>query len=211
MKAKAKTLLSLTFVILMFLSFTAFRLVVSEPLTFFELGQNPEATMLKYAPYLEDDTITHAPRRSLFYTDGEVVGYLTLPALSMYERPIYYGANSINTNWQITTSGYSGGWDLFGDPGVANIGAHNYQLFSNLPTLAEGDIVLVETEDGVYIYEVSGTAIYDADTDDWDEVAYRACPAGSVVLMTCWPVDAVETEDRYLVYTQLVSGTLFDL
>lgn len=176
--------------------------------TFTMLSQDANATMEKYAGYWDDTTIISKPTQTGQYHDGEIVATITIPQMGFYEMPIYYGANDVNNNWQITTPGYVGGWDMFGERGRSAVGAHNYQLFTELPVMVPGEKFIVETAGEVFVYEVTGSHIYDHLKEDWGAVAYQAAELYSVTLMTCYPIEqgAAATKDMYLVYSRMVRG-----
>lgn len=201
----------LCLIVLGCLSLLGFAPMAQQPLTFTMLRQDPEATMEKYAAYWADTTITQSAEPAAAYRNGDVVGTITIPKMDYYEMPIYYGSDTVNTNWQITTAGYLGNWDMFGEPGRAVVGAHNYQLFTQLPVLEPGDRFLIETEQDIFVYEVTGHTVFDHETDDWTQVAYESAEPYSVDLMTCYPIEpgAATDGDMYIVYSRMVRGTQF--
>ncbi|MEG0764239.1 MAG: sortase [Oscillospiraceae bacterium] len=206
MKRKLFLLVYFTFGLISILLFDK---MAVNPITFTQAAQNPKETMLKYKDVWEDNTIVTKSKSNIEYTEGEIVGTLTIPKLEYYERPIYYGSNNFNNNWQVTTPGYIGNWGMFGDMRCAALGAHNYQLFSKLPSLEKGDLFIVETKTDTYVYEVIGAKIFDHTKDDWNKVAFINSEPHSTTLMTCYPVDAVVTKDMYLVYSKMKKGTVF--
>lgn len=173
--------------------------------------QNPTDTIEKYKDMWTDRTIVEKDAIPFHYNSGDMVGTITIPKMDYYEMPIYYGSNEINNNWQITTLGHLGNWDMFGEKGCAAVGAHNYQLFSTLPLLEKGDLFLIETEHDIFIYEVIGYHIYNHEVDDWYKVSYQDAEDYSVNLMTCWPIQQENeaSEDTYIVYSKMVKGTKY--
>ena len=210
MKIKLFIALCITLSLMAVLGFDRFAI---DAFTFTQSRQNAEATMEKYKDVWEDRTINEAPNPypSLNLESGKIVGTITIPKMDYYEMPIYYGSNKFNNNWQISTAGYLGNWNMFGEEGRAVVGAHNYQLFTRLPELQEGDLFLIETEQEIFIYEVLGNRIYDHLVDDWNEVAYQDSQPYSVTLMTCYPIiqGAEATQDMYMVYSKMVKGTVY--
>lgn len=89
------------------------------------------------------------------------------------------------------------------------MGAHNYQLFKDLPSLQVNDKILIETPFDRYVYVVESYDIYHHKTDDWNKKATKHSMDSALNLMTCYPLDAVKTEDMYIVYTYLQKGTIF--
>lgn len=186
-----------------------FPVVAQNPTTFAQLVQNKEKTLEKYKNIWNDTTIREINTKSPEYKLGEQIGTLTIPKMNIYEMPIYYGADDINNNWQITAPGHFGNWGIFGEKPVTALGGHNYQLFYDLPKLEIGDKFIVETYFDTFIYEVTGTAIYESGKHDWTELAFENKEPYSVDLLTCYPIAKVVTNDMYIVYTKMVKGTKF--
>ncbi|MEG2982529.1 MAG: sortase [Raoultibacter sp.] len=182
---------------------------VINPVTFTQLAQDPAATMAKYQDVWNDTTVHEAPTREKIYAVGDVVGTVTIPKLEIYEMPIYYGTTDENKNWQITTPGYIGNWQLFGEAGMAALGAHNYQLFSELEKLGVGEKIIVETIDDTYVYVVQEADVYDHTKQDWAEAVYTGKEPYSIDLLTCYPANVLDTQDRYVVYATMQKGTIF--
>lgn len=165
----------------------------------------------KYKDDWDNQTILHTKQKQQNFKLGDIVGIITIPKMELYELPIYNGATKSNTHWQISTPGHFGNYALFGEQGVSVVGAHNYQLFKNLPSLQKNDKILIETSIDHYVYVVEDIAIYHHGIDDWATMATKHSKDASLNLMTCYPIDAVNTEDMYIVYTYLQKGTIFDL
>ena len=205
-------IVSLLYVILAIVACIGFNPFARDAITYTMLTQSKEETIEKYEDVWGQRIIQTVPQDNpMVYVAGEIVGTITIPRMDYYETPIYYGSDEINNNWQITTPGYIGNWDMFGEDGVSVVGAHNYQLFSNIELLEIGDLFIIETSDDMFIYEVSGTAIYDHSKDNWRELSYDNANPFSVTLMTCYPIEqgAEATKDTYLVYSKLVHGTKY--
>lgn len=188
-----------------------FKPFAQDAITFTILSQEPEKTIKKYEDVWDDREIKEVPATERTFKSGEIVGRITIPAMEYYEMPVYYGSDKINNNWQITTVGYEGNWDMFGEDGVATVGAHNYQLFKTLDVMKPGDLFLIETDDDIYIYEATRIDIYDHTKDDWTKLTYDEAERYSVNLMTCYPIvqGAEATLDTYIVYSKMVSGTKY--
>ena len=158
------------FAVMVVLAIALFPVLAKEASTFTGARQNREQTMTKYESSWTDNQIITKNFQKNEYLNGEITGYITIPAMDIYELPVYYGENDINNNWQITTAGYLGNWGMLTDKKAACIGAHNYQLFQTLPKLKAGDKFIVENETDIYVYEVTGTAVYVAAKDDWRHI-----------------------------------------
>lgn len=186
-----------------------FSTLAMEPLTFSQWSMNKEETLKKYKDDWDLTEINYTEEKTSNFELGDVVGTITIPRMEIYELPIYYGSNEINNNWQVTTPGHLGNYAVFGEQGVSVVGAHNYQLFKELPNLQVKDKILIETSIDRYVYVVEDTDVYHHEIDDWNSLATRQFSAAALNLMTCYPIDAIKTDDMYIVYTSLQKGTLF--
>ncbi|MDE6182424.1 MAG: sortase, partial [Eubacteriales bacterium] len=186
-----------------------FPVVAQHPTTFAEMVQDKEKTLEKYRDIWNDTTIREVNIAAPDYELGEHIGSVTIPRMEIYEMPIYYGADDINNNWQITAPGHFGNWGIFGEKAVTALGGHNYQLFYDLPKMQVGDKFIVETDFDIFIYEVTGSAIYESGKHDWSDLTFNGKEPYSVDLLTCYPIQKVVTNDMYIVYTKMVKGTKF--
>lgn len=201
--------------IVTFLLFVAINLLciyygVIEQTTFTQRRQDPQKTMEKYQAYWDDSTIEERDRPPQKYELGDVVGTITIPELEIYEIPIYYGDSNENKNWQLTTPGREDGWQLFGEYGMTAVGAHNYQLFSELPKMETGDRFLVETQDGIFVYVVQSETVFNHEKSQWIDTVYLGKEPYSTSLLTCYPTNVIDTKDRYIVYATMQRGIKFN-
>lgn len=181
-----------------------------EDVTFSQLKQNSVATIKKYKNYWNNETIKTQILTKQWYEDGDIIATLTIPNLDIYELAIYYGVDDENKNWQITTPTSNGNWQMFGEYGSSLVGAHNNQLFKNLPNLKVGDKFIIETPVDVYVYEVKQKTIYRHDKgNSWEDIVYNGKEPYSTNLVTCYPVGEMLTKDRYIIYATLQRGTIF--
>lgn len=186
-----------------------FPFVASKSTTFAQVLQDKEKTLEKYKSIWNSTKIVEIDAKAPQYKLGDRIGTLTIPKMDLYEMPIYYGEDTINNNWQITAPGKYGNWGIFGEKAVTALGGHNYQLFSELPYLEEGDKFIVELDYDTYVYEVTGNVIYDATKDNFSDMTFNGKEPYSVDLLTCYPIDKVVTDDMYIVYSKMVKGTKF--
>lgn len=142
------------------------------------------------------------------YSKGDKVAIVTIPRLGIYREAIVYGLDGKELKEQVSTLGYSGGWGMFGDCSPAEVGAHNYELFKYLPKMEEGDTIIIENDIDTYTYEVIGKMIFDNTKDNWKEDVYLKSEPYSLSLITCYPIEKKETDDRYIVFTKLIGGTI---
>lgn len=183
-----------------------FQTFAEQQITFTDAKQNPKRTIEKYRDIWKDERILTKKEPLKEYQYGEVIASITIPTLQLYELNVYYGSDPINNNWQITSPGHIGNWGNIGEKYPSAIGAHNYQLFKNLPDLKIGDRFIVENEADIYVFEVVSTFIYRAGQQEWEEM-YHDLEPYSLVLMTCYPLNVMESPDRYIVNTRMVRGT----
>lgn len=202
-------LISFAAISIMLLCTCLFPIYAEDPITFSQLKMDKEKTMSKYKDDWNDTTVKYALTTET-YTSGSQVATITIPRMDIYEFPVYYGSNPVNNDWHITTPGPLGNWSMFGESGVSCVGAHNYQLFKNLPSLEKGDKILIETSNDRYVYVVESTAVYNHNIDNWNKTATHHTNDYALNLMTCYPMDAVKTDDMYIVYTNLQKGTVFN-
>lgn len=142
------------------------------------------------------------------YEKGEHIGLISIPRLELFNEEILYALDGEDLKNKISTAGYLGGWSMFGDKGPSTIGAHNYQLFKDLPSMQVGDIIHVKNDVGIYTYEVIDTMIFDNSEDSWKEDVYERSRDYSVTLMTCYPIKEKNTEDMFIVFTKLIGGKI---
>lgn len=142
------------------------------------------------------------------YEKGENVGVVSIPRLGLFNEEILYALDGEELKNKVSTAGYLGGWSMFGDKGPSTIGAHNYELFKQLPNIQVGDIIHIKNDVGVYTYEVIDTMIFDNSEDNWKEDVYKRSRDYSVTLMTCYPIEKRNTEDMFIVFTKLIGGEI---
>ena len=142
------------------------------------------------------------------YEKGECVGLVSIPRLELFNEEILYALDGEELKNKVSTAGYLGGWGMFEDKEPATIGAHNYELFKKLPNIEIGDIIHIKNDIGIYTYEVTDTMIFDNSEDSWKEDVYKRSRDYSVTLMTCYPIGERNTEDMFIVFTELIGGKI---
>jgi sortase A len=92
-----------------------------------------------------------------------------------------------------------------GEPGIAVYSAHRDTHFRFLKDVVNGDVVNVTRRDGkAFRYRVTGTSVVRFDAPGIDPRA----PGKSIVLSTCWPLDAATQGPlRYLVHGEIIETT----
>lgn len=102
---------------------------------------------------------------------------------------------------------YFGG-HIPGDQGTIMVCAHCHTHFRTLEKTKVGDVFEIETNYGDYVYRVTQTKIIPAtDTTSYDfSLDYE-----NLLIYTCYPLNTLKARtERFLVYCELVSGTLID-
>ena len=103
--------------------------------------------------------------------------------------------------------GVSGGCSIIGD--------HNYQTGKYFGNLRVGSKIYIKTPYGQFLYQVSKTSygyttgpeIY---TNDGIGMVTTAKSKGinGIILYTCYPFNSASTSQRYLVFAELIDGTI---
>ena len=102
----------------------------------------------------------------------------------------------------------------FGIPGgITAVGDHNTQTGYMWGRAKIGDRLYADTSYGQFIYEVTrtGYAVVSGSTFLMDEGDFAYGPNSSfqgLVLFTCYPFDALETDRRFIVFAKLIDGTV---
>ncbi|MCI8541136.1 MAG: sortase [Erysipelotrichaceae bacterium] len=99
-----------------------------------------------------------------------------------------------------------GQYESSGIPGMGKpilLAGHNGTHFKQLRYFEVGDQIQMDTEYGSFVYEVTHTEIMNA--ADFDPTVL-AEDNERLILYCCYPFDSLQTQERYFVYAQKVSG-----
>ncbi len=120
---------------------------------------------------------------------------------TVYVIPLYFGDKPATLR---RGAGHYMGSHFPGESSTILVSGHNNTFFNCLQYVKTGDLIKLETNYGVYVYEVTETAIKaNTDSSAYDLSATEE----NLVLYTCYPFDMLGlTPNRYFVYTRLVSG-----
>ncbi len=117
--------------------------------------------------------------------------------------PLYFGDSDMAL---LYGAGQYAGSSLPGYGSPILIGGHNTTYFSPLENVAVGDIFKIETNYGLYQYQVTSTSIVkDSDVDS----AYSLSGGEQLILYTCYPFVTVTPgtkTQRMFVYANKISG-----
>lgn len=141
----------------------------------------------------EHSIAAHAPQKPWPWADMAPVARVGLKRLGVDRIVLGSGsgqAMAFGPTW------LAGGARL-GAPGVAVLAAHRDTHFRFLEQVRAGDVIYVETLDGVVeYYRVTGAEIV-----RWDRFAVADTPFSRLALSTCYPFGAVTGGPlRYIVY-----------
>lgn len=152
-----------------------------------------EENVEKVIPVLEDGILTNYP------TFGTKYATLKIPGIGL-EQPVYYGAN--NT---ILNSGIAHDQNSYfpGEGGSVIYAGHNFStILADLPNLVEGDQIIIDSNYGIFEYEVFGSKIIK--DIDVEEVPIQK-DKEMLMIYTCWPINNFgRSTERYVVYANLV-------
>lgn len=140
--------------------------------------------------------------------EGGVFAILHIPAFGEgYQVPIAEGTDKAS----ILDVGMAGHYDFTQMPGeLGNFGIAGHRqthgaIFHSVPDLKDGSVVIVETADAWYVYEVDGREIVSPNDGDvlWPVPRdYTVEPTEAKLTMTtCHPMWS--TKERYIVYSTL--------
>ena len=135
-----------------------------------------------------------------FPSVGDKYGILTIEGTEV-NADLYFGDG--RRELRLGLGQYNGSC-FPGTGGTVLISGHNNSAFKDLKSAKVGDKVSLRTNYGMYVYEITGTAI----KKNTDKTAYDLFKdEENLVLYTCYPFDKLGiTADRYFVYGKIVSG-----
>jgi len=139
----------------------------------------------------------------ILYSDypqtGDTIGILTIPALKQ-EFSILQGTGNEELKKGV---GHFIQSVLPGQEDNCVLSGHNDTVFSQIEKLVLGDLLIVETSEGIFFYEVSSTRIVDKD----DKTVIVPTDAAVLTLTTCYPFITIgDAPDRYIVIANLIKN-----
>lgn len=131
------------------------------------------------------------------YTDGEVIGEIYFPKLDT-RAAILEGTERPQLK---KGAGHYEGSSAVGAAGNSVLAGHRDTVFRGLGRLDKHDLIEVETADGKFIYEVTGSVIVDGE----ERGAIKDSDDAILTLITCYPFTYVgSAPDRYLLSAVLL-------
>lgn len=135
---------------------------------------------------------------------GEKYGVISCERLGI-NADLYMGDNNKILN--VGAGTYTGG-KIPGDQGTIMIAAHCHTFFRTLEKAQVGDEFTIVTTYGDYVYRATEIKVVPAtDTECYDfTLDYE-----NLIVYTCFPLNTLLSRtQRFMVYCELVSGTLID-
>ncbi|MFD1862812.1 class D sortase [Planococcus chinensis] len=133
---------------------------------------------------------------------GEETASLIIPKLEK-KYSVFWGADE-ETLKQGVGMFISSLTTVPGGNGHTVLSGHRDTVFTGLGELEESDVLMIEYDSGVYVYEITGTWI----THEDDRSVIVAKDESTLTLTTCYPFDYIGyAADRYIVQAKLVSAS----
>lgn len=137
------------------------------------------------------------PPSSTTYTDGDIIGEVYFPRLN---KRVAILEGTGRSQLKKGAGHYEGSADI-GTDGNSVLAGHRDTVFRGLGDLQVQDLIELETADGKFIYEVTGSLIVDGD----ERGAIKPSETPVLTLITCYPFSYVgSAPDRYLLSAALL-------
>lgn len=133
------------------------------------------------------------------YTEGEVIGEIYFPKLDKRVAILEgTGRTALKKG-----AGHDEGSAAIGSTGNSVLAGHRDTVFRSLGDLQVSDIIELETADGKFTYEITGSRIVDAEARG----AIKPSEEAVLTLITCYPFSYVgSAPDRYLLSARLIAS-----
>lgn len=133
------------------------------------------------------------------YTEGEVIGEIYFPKLDK-RVAILEGTGRAELK---KGAGHDEGSAAIGSSGNSVLAGHRDTVFRSLGELEKQDLIELETADGKFTYEVTGSRIVDGQTRG----AIKQSDDPALTLITCYPFSYIgPAPDRYLLSAKLIAS-----
>lgn len=133
------------------------------------------------------------------YTEGEVIGEIYFPKLDK-RVAILEGTGRAALK---KGAGHDEGSAAIGSSGNSVLAGHRDTVFRSLGDLEVSDIIELETADGKFTYEITGSRIVDREARG----AIKPSEEAVLTLITCYPFSYVgSAPDRYLLSAKLIAS-----
>ncbi|QSF44913.1 sortase [Paenibacillus tianjinensis] len=144
-----------------------------------------------------DDSSASTSQPGTTYTEGEVIGEIYFPSLNK-RVAILEGTQRPQLK---RGAGHYTGSAVVGTSGNSVLAGHRDTVFRGLGSLKEHDLIEIETVDGKFVYEVTGSTIVDGE----ERGAIKESDTPILTLITCYPFSYVgSAPERYLLSASLI-------
>lgn len=135
---------------------------------------------------------------------GDRVGTISLPSLGL-SWPIFEGT----TDEQLARGvGHYVGSVLPGLNDNSILSGHRTSVFNRIGELKINDLILVQTQPGIFTYQVRGFEIVDRS----DQTVIGPAPTAVLTLTTCYPFNSLtRTTQAFIVEADLINTVISDL
>lgn len=146
-----------------------------------------------------------APDQVVHYADtynlGDEIGTITLPSLEL-SWPIFQGTEEAQLAIGV---GHFIGSVLPGLNDNSILSGHRTSVFNRIGELQINDLILVQTEPGIFTYQVRGFEIVDRS----DQTVIGPSPKAMLTLTTCYPFNSLTaTTEAFIVEADLIRTVL---
>jgi LPXTG-site transpeptidase (sortase) family protein len=126
------------------------------------------------------------------------LGILTAPTIGL-RAPVVQGTGNSQLDVAV---GHNPASAMPGEPGTSVLAAHDVTWFTDIDALAVGQSLVYEDNCATYHFEVTSRAVVTSGAP-----VYSTPNATQLVLVTCWPTDALFlTDKRYVVFARLAGS-----
>lgn len=145
------------------------------------------------------------PEEIVSYTNsyhlGDEIGTITLPSLEL-SWPIFEGTEEEQLELGV---GHYLGSVLPGLNDNSILSGHRTSVFNRIGELEINDLIRIETEPGIFTYQVRGFEVVDRD----DQTVIGPTPTAVLTLTTCFPFNSLtRTTQAFIVEADLISTNL---
>jgi sortase A len=135
------------------------------------------------------------------YAIGDELGTITLPSLGL-SWPIFQGTEEAQLEKGV---GHYVGSVLPGLQDNSILSGHRTSVFNRIGELEINDLILVQTEPGIFTYQVRAFEIVDRD----DQTVIGPTPGAVLTLTTCYPFNSLtRTTQAFIVEADLIRTVL---
>lgn len=141
-------------------------------------------------------SVSEKPLYPIIADENDRIGILTIPAL-MLELPIFNGTSSAVLKKGV---GHLSTTVLPGEEGNSVLSGHRDTVFKRLNELKIGDQLIVRTQAGTFIYEISRTRIVAKD----DKTVTMPTNHAVLTITTCYPFIYIgDAPERYIIIADM--------